>query len=56
HLGAHWKTGLQKSHSSTKALKASITKAWSKMEPTYIKNTCSSFRPVLWLSWKLKAK
>ncbi|QQP39621.1 Putative transposable element [Caligus rogercresseyi] len=28
-----------------KALKASITKAWAKMDLTYIKNTCSSFRP-----------
>ncbi|QQP37520.1 Putative transposable element [Caligus rogercresseyi] len=35
----------KKRHNSTKALKPSITKAWAKMDPTYIKNTCSTFRP-----------
>ncbi|QQP49314.1 Hypothetical protein FKW44_009940, partial [Caligus rogercresseyi] len=32
----------KKCHSSTKALKASIPKAWAKMDPTY---TYSSFCP-----------
>lgn len=41
------KEACNKSHSSVRDLKASISRAWGKMDQAYIRNTCRRFRPRL---------